>query len=43
MMPQAPRDPKRLALLVGLLILAVVLFRSVFATSRTFAASIAPM
>ena len=30
MMPQAPRDPKRLALLVGLLILAAVLFRSLF-------------
>ncbi len=30
MMPQAPRDPKRLALLVGLLILAGVLFRSWF-------------
>ena len=30
MMPQAARDPKRLALLVGLLIVAAVLFRSVF-------------
>ena len=29
-MPQAPRDPKRLAVLVGLLILAAVFFRSVF-------------
>src|SRR6186713_2434483 len=30
MMPQAARDPKRLALLVGLLIVAAVVFRSVF-------------